>query len=137
MLGKNIRNRWPAESFPRSMWVKKFTSNQLDVHSLQSLYETTKMCRRCSWHTKNTWRFLYLFLWSMICQNKIEEILYPRFVSLWAILLQDVGIKCWLFLVPGTVFDLAKRSSSSARILTISSWLTPKNVMEGISLTHK
>ena len=35
-------------------------------------------------------------------------------VGLWAILLQDIDIKWWLLLVPGTVFDLAKRSSRSA-----------------------
>ena len=33
---------------------------------------------RYSWHTKNTWCFLYLFLWSMICWNQIEESLYPH-----------------------------------------------------------
>ena len=29
--------------------------------------------------------------------------------SLWAILLQDIGTKWWLLLVPSTVFDFAKR----------------------------
>ena len=48
------------------------------VHSLQSLCQPTKMYRRYSLHTKNTWYFLYLFLWSMICRNQIEETLYPH-----------------------------------------------------------
>ena len=47
-------------------------------------------------------------------------------VSLWAILLQDIGTKWWLLLVSGTVFDLAKQSSRLARKLTICSWVTPK-----------
>ena len=48
-------------------WIQ--SSNHLHVHSLQSLCQPTKMYHRCSWHTKNTWCFLYLFLWSMICWN--------------------------------------------------------------------
>ena len=37
-----------------------------------------KMHCRYSWHLKNTWCFLYLFLQSLICRNQIEETLYPH-----------------------------------------------------------
>ena len=87
--------------------------------------QLTKMYCRYSWHMKITWCFLYLFLQSMIYQNQIEETLHPQ---LW---------KWWLCLVPGIVFDFAKQCSRSLWTLTVSSRLTSKNVMEGVSLTHR
>ena len=49
----------------------------------------------------------------------------------------NILVQKWLLLLQGTVFDFAKWSFRPARTLTISSWPTPKNVMEGISLTHR
>ena len=40
-------------------------------------------------------------------------------------LLQDIGTKWRLLLVPGMVFDSAKQSSRAAGTLTIFSWLAP------------
>ena len=54
------------------------SSNHLHVHSLQSLRQPTKMSYRYSWHSKNTWCFLYLFVQSMVCRNQFEETLYPH-----------------------------------------------------------
>ena len=39
---------------------------------------THQIYRRYNWHMKITWCFSYLFLWSMICWNQIEETLYPH-----------------------------------------------------------
>ena len=109
------------------------SSNHLHVHSLQPLCKPTKMYYRHSWHVKNTWCFSYLFLRSMICWNQIEETLYHHLI----VLLQDIGTKWWLLLVSGTVFDFAKQSSRSAWTLTITFWVTPKNVIKVISLSHR
>ena len=102
----------------KSMWVNKF--------NLQSLCQPNKMYHRYSWYTKNTWYFLYLFLWSVICRNQIEKTLYPH---LWV-----CEQFCCKILVQNGDYSLfqAKWSSSSAQTLNISSWLTPKNVMEEI-----
>ena len=54
------------------------SSNHLHVHSLLVTMPSTKMYCRYSWHVKNTWCFLDLFLRSMICWNEIEETLYPH-----------------------------------------------------------
>ena len=129
-----ISNRWPARSFPRSKWVKKFNLQITFMHIHYSHYTNPPKCIIDTGNIQKTQCFLYLFLLSMICQNKTGEILYCEFVSLWAILLQDIGTKWWLLLVPGRVFDFAKPSSRSAWTLSNSSWLTPKNVMETITL---
>ena len=74
-----ISNRWPTESFPRSMWVKKFNLQITFMYIHFSHYANPpKMYCRYSWQTKSTWCFLYLFLQSMICQNQVEETLHPH-----------------------------------------------------------
>ena len=40
-------------------------------------HSATKMYHRYSWHKKNTWSFLYLFLRLMICWNQIEQFCSP------------------------------------------------------------
>ena len=127
-----ISIRWPARSFPRSMWVKKFNLQITFMHIHYSYYANPPKCIIDTANIQKTQCFLYLFLLSMICQNKTEEILYCEFVCLWAILLQDISTK-WLLFVPGRVFDFAKPSSRSAWTLTNSSWLTPKNMKETIT----
>ena len=66
-----IRNRWPVKVFLGP------PSKYLPVHSLQSLWQPTKIYHRSSGHSKNTWNFLHPFLRSMICRNQIEGTLYP------------------------------------------------------------
>ena len=73
-----ISIRWSAENFPKSFWVKKFnlqSSIFMYIH-FSHYFQPTKMYHRYHWHTKNTWCFLYLFSWSMVCWNQIEETLY-------------------------------------------------------------
>ena len=112
------------------------SSNHLLVHSLQSLCQPTKMYRRYSWHKKQLMFFIFISSVNDLLKSNWRNCL-SSLVSLWAILLQDIGTKWWLLLAPGMVIDFAKWSSRSAQTLTIFSWLTLKNVMEGISLTHR
>ena len=85
---------------------------------------------------KNTWCFCFLFSFHDLLKSNWRNSI-SSLVSLRVILLQDIGTKWWLLLVPSTVFDFAKSSSRSTGTLNISSWLTPKNVMKRISLTHR
>ena len=73
-----ISNRWPAESFPRSMWVKKFNLQITFLYIHFSHYANPPNCIVDTADTKNNWCFLYLFLQSMICRNQIEETIYPH-----------------------------------------------------------
>ena len=91
------------------------------------------MYHRYSWH--KTIVFYIHFFGKWFVEIKLKK-LYPH---LWVceqfcckILVENGG-----YSLMQAVFDFAKQSSRSAWTLTISSWLTPKNVMEGISLTHR
>ena len=56
------------------------SSNHLHVHSCKVTFSHYANLPKCIIDTadiRNTWCFLYLFLWSMICRNQIEETLYP------------------------------------------------------------
>ena len=103
------------------------SSNHLHAHSLQSLRQPTKMYHRYSWHTKNT--FLYLFLWSIICWNQIEEILYSHFwvceqfcckilvpnggLSLFLSIFKTTNIGRLTFLLPFSRYEIYKKSTKN------------------------
>ena len=110
------------------------SSNHLLVHSLQSLCQPTKMYRRYSWHKKQLMFFIFISSVNDLLKSNWRNCL-SSLVSLWAILLQDIGRKWWLLLFSG--FWFCKANIQVRTNITISSWLTPENVMEGISLTHR
>ena len=91
-----------------------YTTTFYDFHMLSKFVQS--QCLRV-----NTFaQWLLLELW-LTWRNSLTSLM-----SLWTILLQYIGTKWWLLLVPGMVFDFAKQSSRSAWTLTISSWLTLK-----------
>ena len=136
VVGAAIMHKMFAESFPTSVWVKKFNLQITIMFTHFSHYANPPKCIIDTADMRKTLDIFYIYFFqSMICQNQIKETLSS--LSLWAILLQDTGTKWWLFVVPGMVFDFAKWFSRSERTLTISSWSTPENVMEGIFLRHR
>ena len=78
MLGKNS-SRLSAESSPRSIWMKKFS---LQITFMYIYFNHYANPPKCIVYTADIGKtlddFLYLFFWSMICQNQIEETLYPH-----------------------------------------------------------
>ena len=82
-----ISNRWPAESFPSSMWVKKFN---LQI-TFKYIHFSTMPNRRYSWNTKNTWCFHIYFFGQWFVKIKLKKLI--------AILLQDIETKWWLLFV--------------------------------------
>ena len=54
-----IRNRWPAESFPRSMWVKKFNLQITFMYIHFSHYDNPP---KCIIDTADIWKALDVFI---------------------------------------------------------------------------
>ena len=119
-------------------WNKRFISNRCSAEKFpwslcqppECIVDTTDI-----WNTLDVFYISFFRQWVAEIKLKKPSIFTCDFVSKFV-------ARYWYKIVTtpfvlGTVFDFAKRSSRSAWTLTIYSWLTPKNVREGISLTHR
>ena len=90
--------------------------------------------------TADIWKTLYVFHICFFGQWFVEIKLKKLYI-LTCVFVSNFVPRYWHKMVATPcsrhVFDFAMQSSRSARTLTISSWFTMKNVMEGISLTHR
>ena len=121
----------------RSMWVKKFNLQITLIYIHFSHYANPP---KCIVDTVDIWKTLDVFCiyffgqWFVEIKLKKLSILTCEFMSNFV---ARYWGKWWLLLVPGTVFDFGKQPSRSAWTMTISSWITPKNLIKGISLTPR
>ena len=78
MLGQNISNRWSAESFPRSMWVKKFNLQITFMYIHFSHYASPP---RCTIDTADTWKtfdvFHIYFFSQLLVEIKLKKVSIP------------------------------------------------------------
>ena len=102
---KHLPARWPAEIFPRFMWVKKFNLQITFLYIHFSHYVYSPKCIVDITDIQKTIdHFDIISLVNDLLKSNWRYSLFSL-VSLWGILLQDIGTKWWLLLVPGTVFD--------------------------------
>ena len=95
----------------RSMLVKKFDLQITFMYTHFSLYANLPKCIVDTADIRKT-RDVFISISSVNGLSKSNRRnSLSSLVSLWTILLQDIGTKCWLLLVAGTVFDFAKQSS--------------------------
>ena len=148
MLGQIISNRWPAESLPRSMWVKKFNlqSNFMYIHLSHNPNPP-----KCIVDTADIWKtldvfYIYLcyyisiYIYVIYFVNDLSKSNWRNSLSslksVWAILLHDVSTEWWLFLVPGMILTLQSNPPGQYEHWPFLPDLHQKNVIERISLTH-
>ena len=130
-----ISNRWSAESFPRSMWVKTFNPQITFMYIHFSHYVNPP--KSIVADIQKTFNVFYIYSfgqWFIEIKLKKLSIFNCEFVG-------NSFARCWYKMVvtpcSGTIFDFQKQSSRWTRTLIISSWFAPKNVIKGISLIHR
>ena len=80
-LGQNISNRWPAESFPRSIWVKKFNLQITFMYIHFSHYANQPKHTAEIRKTLNVFCIYFLGQWFVKTKLKKLFILTCEFVS--------------------------------------------------------